>query len=159
VANKFTNVTTYVFILFFIGLFLLGVKSLASETISNTNANLDNDSTDYIAGLISGIDAEALAKTYNLTTEEVNKAILVKENFSQGNPKDYALDFIFAKEKAFPLENEIKQIYSFPSFLITKVLRLPVLGWQWIIDAISWFLFFAIGIAVINYVRKGAPDQ
>lgn len=158
-AQKFTNITTYIVILGFIGLFSFGIYNLGTDVTNNDNANLDNDSILYIATLQTGMDIDELASQYDVSRDEIEQYILKNENYSQGTPKDYSVEFQFVKQKGFNIENTIKNIYGFPSFLIGDVLRFPITAWNQIINLIGWFLFLSITIAIINYVRKGAPDS
>lgn len=158
-AQKFTNVSTYIVLLAFIGLFSFGIFNLGGEVISNENSNLDNDSVLYITTLQTGMDIDELARQYDVSNAEIEEFILKNQNYSQGTPKDYSVEFQFVKSKGFNIENTIKRIYGFPSFLIGDVLRLPITAWNQILNLIGWFLLVVITLAIINYVRKGVPDQ
>lgn len=148
--KELDNVKTYFGIIFIAFLAITGIILAGNETGNNSNSNLDNDSVDYILGL-QGINRSDVAR--NPSYQEAS--LLVNENFTQGNPKDYALDFQFAKEKGITFENSVKLIFSLPSTVLFDVLRLPRVSYEWIIDLLGWLLGLLVGIAVINYARKG----
>ena len=148
-VKSFTNVETYLIILFIFAALVTGLVAVANEFISNDNANPDNDSLNYIANL-NGI---------NLSESQASKAdietpVLANANFSQGSPKDEALDFLFAKEKGFRIELTIKRIFGLPSFILIDLLRFQLNDWKWLIDIIGWVLSLVIILALI-YLARG----
>lgn len=147
-TQKFTNVETFVAILFLFAILSWGILYLGNEVLTNSNSNLDNDSIDYIANL-NGIDLDE----YRASASTIQKPILITDNASQGNPKDEALDFLFAKEKGYNIELQIKRIFGIPSFIIVDLLRFDVGNWQWIIDIVGWFLSLSIIIAIVFFIR------
>lgn len=147
-GKKITNVETYLFILFGFAILVSGLSILGSELIQNDNANLDNDSIEYIA-TINGIDLSE----YNSTIQDQENPVLITGNESSGNPKDDSLDFLFAKEKGFDIELTIKRIFGLPKFVLVDLLRLPLGQWGWLINIIGWLLGATVVIALVYFVR------
>lgn len=157
-AQKFSNVETYLIVIFLFAILSIGVMYLGRETINNPDSNLDNDSIAYIANLngVDDINLNASLALYKATKSDEESSILVTDNSSQGNPKDYALDFLFAKEKGFPIEVAIKRIFNIPTFIIVDLLRFNVNDFSWLINLIGWLITLTITIAVI-YFARGVP--
>jgi len=147
-AQKFTNIETYLVILFLFAILAGGIVYLGNELILNDNADLDNDSINYIANL-QGINISE----YKATQADLESTILINDNSSQGNPKDQSLDFLFAKEKGFDIELTIKRIFGLPSFILVDLFRFQLNDWKWIIDIIGWLLSITIVVALVYYAR------
>ena len=154
-GQKFSNVETFLVILTLFAMLTIGMMYLGKDAIDNPNSNLDNDSVEYISNLVGVEDAnlnDSIA-LYKSTRNEQEKSILISDNISQGNPKDYALDFLFAKEKGFSIELIAKRIYDLPQYLIVDLLRYDLGDWEWFINIIVWFLVVIIIIAVVYFAR------
>lgn len=152
-AQAFTNVWTYVVILF---IFFIGVAALrlaGDELLQNENANVDNDTIEYVYGL-KGINYSE----YQATGSDLEENIVLQGNSSQGNPKDEAIDFLYAKQKASGLEVTIKGIYDTPKIVIVDVFRLPLSQWSWVINIVGWLLVISLAIAFMYYLR-GISDK
>jgi len=154
-AQKLTNVYTFLGILFLFAILVISLMYLGKELVDNDNANLDNDSITYIAGLVGVDDAnlDTALSRYTTSTDDQEESILVSDNTSQGNPKDYALDFLFAKEKGFSIEITIKRIFSIPSFIIVDLLRFNLNDFSWLINIFGWFIGIVILIAIVYWAR------
>ena len=148
-ARKFTNVETYLMILFLFALLAIGIARLGLDLLQNDNAAFDNDSIEYIANL-QGVDVS----DYQATQQDVESPILITANQSQGNPKDFGLEFLLSKEKGFGIELVIKRIFSLPSFIIVDLLRFQLNDWKWVIDIVGWILTLLIIITLVNFARN-----
>lgn len=147
-AKKLTNVETYLIILFLFAILVSGLTWLGNEAAVNPNADLDNDSIEYIATL-NGIDLS----DYQQSESELESSILATGNYSQGNPKDESIDFLFAKEKGSKVELAIKRFFSLPSFIIGDLFRLPINNFKWLIDLFGWLVGLLIIIALVYFAR------
>lgn len=147
-GKQMSNVWTYLIILFIFAILMFGIKQLGLELTQNPNQNLDNDSIEYIAEL-NEIDLSE----YQVSSDLIESPILFTDNTSQGNPKDYSLEFQFAKERGLPIENTIKNIFSVPSVIVYQVLKMPRNNWSWIVDALNWFWRLAIIVALVYFAR------
>lgn len=147
-GKQMSNIWTYLILLLLFGVLMTGIVQLGNDLVLNENANLDNDSIEYIAE-VQGIDLSE----FDVTSQEIESAILFTDNTSQGNPKDYSLEFQFARERGLPIENTAKQIFSVPSVIIYQVLRLPKNNWSWIVDVLNWFWRLAIIVALVYFAR------
>lgn len=147
-GQAMTNVYTYLIIIFIFIILTTGLIYMGNELISNSNANPDNDSIEYIAQ-IQGINLSE----YRAEREALEKLVSTNENYSQGNPKDEALDFQFAKEKGNSVELVLRTVFNFPSRLLVDILRLPLNNWKWLIDIVVWLLGLTVGVAVYYFIR------
>lgn len=147
-AKKFTNVETYLGIIFLFLILVFALQYLGAEVITNSNSNLDNDSIDYIANL-NGINTSR----YSVDKDDIEDPVLIAGNGSQGNPKDESLDFLFAKEKGFKIELIIKGIFSLPQVILIDMLRFQLNDWVWIISLFNWLYRILIIIALVYFVR------
>jgi len=142
------NLSTYIIILFLVGMLIAGVKFLGVELINNDNSILDNNSIDYIAD-INGVNLSY----YDTSREDIDRPIYIKGNTTQGNPKDYSLEFQFAKEEGLSIENKIKAIYNTPDLLLFKILKLPRSDWDWIVNIVIWLFAISLTISLILFAR------
>lgn len=147
-TKPMTNVSTYVGILFVFGLLITGLVLLSTETITNTSADLDNDSIEYISQL-NGIDYGA----FNVTRSDLENPNLFNANGTQGNPKDEAIDFLFAKEKGSNIELVIKGIFSVPEVVLYDLLRFSANDWDWLVQLLNWVWRILILIALVYFAR------
>lgn len=147
-VKSFTNVETYLGILFIFAILVTALIFLGNEILSNENSNLDNDSIEYILQLNG-----ANVSDYATDIDDLENPILSNANYSQGSPKDEALDFLFTKEKGFKIEVIVKRIFNIPSFVIVDLFRLPLNNWKWLLDIIGWLLGLTVTITMIYFVR------
>jgi len=147
-AKSPTNVETYIFILFLFFVLVGGLIYLANETLTNENSNLDNDSIEYIANL-NGINISE----YRQTQAQQETPISLDPEYSEGTPKDNAIEFLFAKQKSNNIEVTIKRIFSLPSFIIVDLFRFPANDFKWLLDIIGWLLGLTVFIAIVYFVR------
>lgn len=147
-AQKFTNVETYLIILFLFAIVVTAIIHLGNELLANDNSELDNDSISYITNL-RGIDMSE----FNVSKEEVEASISILGNESQGNPKDEALEFLYAKQKGFNIETKIKMIFSLPQFILIDLLRFSLNDWRWVIFIFNWLYRLLITIAIVYFIR------
>jgi len=147
-AQKFTNVETYLIVIFLFLILVTGLIYLGNEVITNDSSSLDNDSISYI-GNLQGINVS----DYQASRSDIEDPILINANASQGNPKDYGLDFLFAKEKGFQIEIVIKAIFSLPQVILIDLLRFDLNDWQWIISLFNWLYRLLVVIALVYFVR------
>lgn len=143
-----TNVETYLFYLFIFAVLVSGLVYLGNELIVNDNANLDNDSIEYIASL-NGINISE----YRQTQAALEASASLDPNYTQGTPKDHSIEFLYAKQKSSGIETTIKRIFRLPSYLIVDLLRLPANNFRWIIDLVGWILGFTVMIAIVYFIR------
>lgn len=139
----------YLIILFLFAGLVTGLVLVGNETLLNSNAALDNDSIEYIAGL-QGVNVSQ----YGTNKDEIEQSILINQNFSQGNPKDQGLELQFAKEKGSGFEVYIKSIISMPSVILFDLLRFDKGSWNWIISILNW-LWRILNIIAIYYFARG----
>lgn len=147
-AKLFTNVSTYVIILFLFLILVAGVRLLGNELLFNDNAALDNDSIDYI-GNLQGINISK----YQASKSDLEEPILTNLNYSQGNPKDESFDFQFTKEKGFKIEIIVKSIFSTPEVILFDLLRLNKGSWIWVIGFVNRLWRILLIIALVYFVR------
>jgi len=125
-----------------------GIRLYGDSLLESTEAQLDDDSFIYIAEL-NGLDLSQ----YNVTQDQIEDPIGFEPNVSSGNPKDYALDFLYGKEKGTIIGNTIKDIYSFPSTVLELLFRRNLGDWKFVIDSITWIFNLGILISVILFIR------
>lgn len=147
-GKSLTNVETYLIILFIFILLVSGLIYLGNETIMNENANLDNDSMEYIANL-NGINISE----YYANKNDIETPVLGNLNYSAGSTKDDSLGFLLSKEKGFEIEIIIKRVLNLPSFIWGDLLRLPINEAKVFINIIGWILNLLIIIALIYFAR------
>jgi len=147
-TQRFSNVETYLAIAFLFAILTAGVVYLGNEVLTNDNANLDNDSIEYIANL-NGIDLDE----YRASSSDIQNPIILSGNESEGTLRDEALAFLFAQEKSYDVEIAIKRVFGIPSFIIVDLLQFNVGDFEWIIDIMGWFISLSILIALVNYLR------
>lgn len=147
-GQAWTNVYTYVIILFLLAVGIGSLKILSSDAIQNSNANLDNDSIDYIFSLNNLNYSQ-----YQADSADLENPILLTDNSSQGNPKDESIDFLYAKEKGSKIENVIKGIFTVPKIILIDVFRFNLGDWRWIITILNWLWSILITVALVYFIR------
>lgn len=147
-AKSLNNVWTYIIILAFFAIFITIIIKGGEELLEKDlkgEIELDSASIQYI-GNIKGVDLS----NYSATKEQWQTSQVTD---TAGTPKDYAMEFLFSKEKGSSIENTIKQIYSLPSTTVVIMFNQPEIRFKWFIDIIGWVLMIGIGIVIYYYIR------
>ena len=147
-TKKFTNVETYLIVIFLFLLLIVGINQLGKEAILNENSNLDNDSLEYIANL-----NKINLSDYNINSQDIISSSVTGVNESQGTPKDYSIEFFFAKQKGLTFEVTIKAILSLPEVLLIDLLRFNLNDWIWAINLFNWLYRLLIILAIYYLIR------
>lgn len=149
-GSSFSNLYVYFGILFIFLLVILGIQNLGTDLQANPHANLDNKSIEYIQ-LINGIDYN----DYNKSGDTIYKSEVSVDNESGDAIKDFSLEYFFARDKSKDLEDRIgkKTFFNIPERVIVTLMGGTSGDFQWVFNLINWFIWIALSIAVILFVR------
>jgi hypothetical protein len=146
-ANKLNSVSTYIVLVFIIGVFIYLITGFVKELETNPNAELSASSIEY-ANTITGGN-----KTFGVNTsiygEDVGKASSLG---GTDNKNEFSIDFSFGDKTGSKLERSVYIALNIPEFILMDVFRMPL---QWFADLLDWALRIFIFIAIVNYIRKG----
>lgn len=146
ITNPYTIVLVLSLIAIFSGVFFIFGQDLAASPDSEIN----DESRAYIFEN-SGFKIE------NKTAADSQDIYYSSETASEGNLKDYALEFQFYREKSSTLRSTFQQIYSLPTFFL-KMLNIPIsAAWSYVINIINgiiWMLIFYLIYRVIRGLIK-----
>lgn len=143
-AKSFTNVWTYVGIVFIFSIFMLVLSQFGDFLTTQDAAGVIDlpvldDYNQYTLGL-------------NATESEIEDPVSFKYNTTEGTPKDFAIPFLFSQDKSSGIRGKIQFIYSMPSSFI-EILGLPAENFRSLINAIFWLFSIGIFIAMIYFIR------
>ena len=144
--NKLDSVSTYVIILFVVGLFATLITSYATDLLSNPNAELSENSQTYISEITGG--DKKLGLDTNYTQEDMAKAT---DLGGDDNKNEFSLDFSFGDKSANRLTRTIYIALNIPSFILKDLFRLPIP--LWFTDILDWLLRITLFIAGVNWIR------
>ena len=143
-----TSVYFWVVLVFIAGFFVAMIKLQGADLAVNPNANLDNDSYEYI-GKLYGVNFS------QPSASESDLANYVSQDEASGNIKDFALEFFFTRSRASKIEGWIKTAYSLPTTIL-QILGIPLGNYQWLINLLNGLIWASIFIAVVTFIRRGA---
>ena len=143
-GKSFTNVWTYVGIIFVFAIFML-ILGKFGDFLTEQDANGVID-----LPVLDGYDKYSLS--LNASESEVEDPISYKHNTSEGSIKDYAIPFLFSQEKSRDIRAKIQYIYNIPSSFL-EIFGLPVENFKVFVDAIFWLIATGLFIAVIYFIR------
>jgi len=142
--KEFTNVWTYVVIIFIYVVFIGAIRGFAEHQLNNSDSNLDAESLEYIYTILD-IDIS----NYEVTASELeNNELDDSTNATGSSAKDNSLEFFYGKSQAEKTQDYIKDIFSLPSF-IAKLLKIPIKPISLFIGLLDWF--WRIGIIIAGY--------
>lgn len=147
--KQFTNLYAFIIVLIIFAGFMTYLVEAGNELLGNSNARLDNDSREYIAQL----NGTNLSDFDSTTRKNVEDPILSNLNISQGNPKDFALEFQFAKEKGSKIELFARSIFLMPGVILYDLMRLDRGAWGKLVVILNGFWVLALIIATIYFAR------
>lgn len=145
-AKSFSNLYTYIVIMFIVSICIGIIQTVSVYKLSHSS-NLDNETTQYLGQMI-GIDLSE----FNVTASEIedNSADLTT-NDTGTQQKDFALEYFYAKSTMGKLGNVAKQIYRLPEYILI-FFKIPISNVEWLISIINWFyrtaLIFAVYLAI-----------
>ena len=146
--EKLKSVTTYIVILFVVGIFAYLIAGFGEELEDNPNAQLSNSSRQYIDEMTGG------NKTAGLNTsiygDDIGRA---SELGGNDNKNEFSLDFSFGDKSGNALERTVYLIFNIPEFIFDDIFRIPLPTWIW--DIIDWFFNIMLFVAFIIWIRKG----
>jgi hypothetical protein len=162
-GKSWTNVETWLGILFVFALLVGGLVAVGNDILLNPNSNLDNDSIDYIASL-QGVNATQFQASSNPNTPNIisqyqknitsiQTSATQSGNNTQGTSKDYSLEFFWAQDKSASFEAIIKTTFNIPSYILGTLFRLPVNNFSWILNILGWLMGLLILMSVIFFIR------
>lgn len=149
-AKSLNNAWTYVVILFLFVLVTIIIQESGKELLAKDlrgEITLSNSSIEYI-GRVNAIDLSG----YQANKEDWQESQVTN---SSGTPKDYAMEFLFSREKGADIESPIKRIYNIPGMIIVTLFNQPVERFSWITALFGWILVIAIGLVVYYFIRGG----
>jgi len=147
-TEKKTSITTYIIILFVVGIFSALIVGFGQDLSNNDNANLSNASKIYITEMNGG--------SKNLGWNDSVYDIMLDEASKLGgndNKNEFSLDFSFGDKAGSKIERIVYVVMNIPEFFFMDVFRLT--GLQWLVDLLDWLLNIFIFITVVRYIRKG----
>jgi len=116
----------------------------AVEIQKSPNARLSNNSQEYVANLTGINYSEYQAPTLNDT----------ESNASTNSAWAFALEFLYAKEKANQVKNTISNVVNFPSFFAYNILLLPRNSWGWLINIFGYLFTVALLLALYWLIMR-----
>lgn len=116
----------------------------ATEISTNSHSKLSNDSKLYVANLTGINYSTYTAPTLNDT----------ESNASTNSAWAFALEFLYAKEKANQLKNTISNVVNFPSFFAFNILQLPRNNWAWLINIFGYLFTVALLLALFWLIMR-----
>lgn len=143
-GKSFTNVWTYVGVIFIFSIFMLILGGYGSFLASQDEKG--------IIDLPVLDDYNQYSLSLNATQAELEDPVSYKYNTTEGTPKDFAIPFLFSQEKSSGIRGKIQYIYSIPSSFL-QILGLPAENFKAYIDAIFWLIATGIFIAMIYFIR------
>lgn len=143
-AKSFTNVWTYVGIIFIFSIFML--------VLGNFGSFLTDQDTAGVIDIPVLDDYQRYSLSLNATEAEVEDPVSYKYNTTEGTPKDFAIPFLFSQEKSSGIRGKIQYIYNIPSSFLS-ILGLPAENFRSYIDAIFWLIATGMFIAMIYFIR------
>lgn len=146
--GSYLNVWTYLIVLFVVVIFIAGVQYSGRDLIQSNQTNLDNDSLLYILQ-VNNVDVS------NFTSSQSVQEDPLTFDPDQGakNPKDYALDFLYAKEKFTGVINGAKLVFNVPSVIVYTIFRFNAQQFSWVLNILGWLLGLILLIAGVFIVR------
>lgn len=147
-----TNVWFFIGVLFIFSLFIGGIQQIGSSLLERDlsgQISLSNDSVTYATELL-----RINTSSYRATKEQLEDPITYNENESEGTPKDFSIQFFFAKERATGITGTIKNIYNLPSYILYTILQLPQTEFTFIVSTIIWLLGLAVTISIVYFILK-----
>jgi hypothetical protein len=147
--KKATNVMFYIFTIFFLVVFVGGIKVFYESALTNPNSNLDDDSIVYITNVLTDIDISR----YNSTSADLEENPARETGNNTGESlKDFAIEFFYSQSKGDQYGLAIKDIVLFPNFIL-RLLNIPygILGW--ILTPLYWYWYYTVILSIYYLIR------
>lgn len=152
-SKSATDMWTILGILFIFGFsmfIILDFSTILSNKDAEGDLDLTNDTLLYIAAI-------NLNPNFNLTDYQSNKAeqedpVVFKTNSSEGNPKDFAIEYLEGKERASGYTNTLKRLYDMPTTILLLI-GFPESDFKNAISGVFWLLGFVIALSLYWFFR------
>jgi hypothetical protein len=149
-AQNITNPWPLLLILTIIALISTAFFSFGQDLASDPSSAINDESRAYIYNN-SGFQLP------DRSADDATDVFYASETASEGNLKDYALEFQFYREKSSTLRSIFQTIYNLPVFFL-KMLNIPIVG-TWsimvaIINGLIWVLIFYLIYRIIRGIIK-----
>ena len=147
-AKSSTNAWTYVTIITLLVIFISTLQSFITDIANNPEVELSEDTLEYIARINRINLTEYTATSSELETDDSDNS----NNATGSQQKDFALEFFFARTQEKKITNFIKNIYSFPGYVLI-LLNAPVESVSWIIEIFNWFWRLGLIFSAYYFIR------
>ena len=144
--SKLNRASHIIILVFIVGFFLLLIKEGAKELDSNPNANLSEDSQEYVNDLLN--------RETNLDESRFDDRVEDPlQNTSKDNKYDFSLEFNFIKKKVEGFKNFFYMILNIPETVLVDILKLPLNDYKVYVNIIDWLFNIMVSMAIIAYIR------
>jgi hypothetical protein len=149
-AQNITNPWPLLLVLTIIALISTAFFSFGQDLASDPSSAINDESRAYIYNN-SGFQLP------DRSADDATDVFYASETASEGNLKDYALEFQFYREKSSTLRSIFQTIYNLPVFFL-KMLNIPIVD-TWsvmvaIINGLIWVLIFYLIYRIIRGIIK-----
>ena len=147
-SSKLLNAPTYIFMVFIVAVFFFLITDFGDSLMENPNAELSNDSKDYI-NKISGNDQRV-----GLNTSTFDKNIKgVTEVNATDNKNDFSLDFNFGLSSANKFVQFAGIALNLPEAILINLFNLPAEPVKPYADLLDWLYRISLFVAIYLFAR------
>lgn len=145
-AQNITKPFTIIIIMSVVSLFSVIFFMFGSDLAGNPNSDINDESRAYIFSN-TGFEIE------NRSADDSTDIYYSSETGSEGNLKDYALEFQFYREKSSSWRSLFQDIYTLPTMFL-KMLNIPVNeAWSFFIIIFNGIVWAIIFYAIYRIIR------
>lgn len=146
--DKLKSVTTYIIIIFVVGIFATLIATFGTELQNSDHSNLSNSSNEYINEMNGG------GKESGLNTSIYGEDLgYVTDLGGNDNKNEFSLDFAFGDKTGSKIQRVVYVALNVPEFILMDIFRITTL--QWVADLMDWFSRIMLFVALGLWIRKG----
>lgn len=144
-AQNLASPYTLLVIILLISLFTTMFFSWGSDIAGDPTSDINDVSREYIFSQ-EGFEVE------NLSERELTQTFYGSTIDSEGNLKDYALEFQFYREQSSSIRDKINDVYNIPSTFF-NLFNLDISNWEIFSNIWNFFAWILIFFAIYKLLR------